>query len=176
MVGPAFRPVTPLQVNLYWRAWAAAKRTLTDSGRKPDDVMRHRIQARAVGRWKSSKKLTNPELDLVLAAFRAISQPADLDAQLALLDQGPTRVGALQQDCIRACMAFIEGNDPQHKRDNCLRYLDAIAQRLTGNPNFYSIEERDMQKVYGIVRRREKQVLRKLERERAEQLGEVEPF
>jgi len=97
--------VTPLQRSLYWRefqaAWLAHASTLQpfNPSTGPDlstkiakDKFRHELHIRALGRDKSSSSFTNADLDRVLAVFRAISQPANLNAQLRQQHQARTRL------------------------------------------------------------------------------------
>lgn len=77
--------MTPRQTQLYWREWAAVRRV--DPG-----ADRHEIQSRAIGRDCSSKVLTNRDLDLVLGAFRAISDPGSLGPQIRAQNQVRARL------------------------------------------------------------------------------------
>jgi len=80
--------MTAAQTKLYWREWAKARRTLISHGYDTSEVNDQRreltIQALGapVGTTVSSKDLTNRQLDKVLGAFRAVSRPADLNAQI----------------------------------------------------------------------------------------------
>lgn len=78
------------QDSLYWREWAAAKKfCLALDLPEPD---RHALHAQALGADKSHKDFTNADLDKVLATFRAISDPANVQAQLRQIDQPRTRL------------------------------------------------------------------------------------
>lgn len=76
--------MSPLQTRLYWREWAAARRA-------DPSADRHALHVVALGSDKSSTAFSNAEFDLVLGAFRAVSRPADLDAQLRQQDQPRAR-------------------------------------------------------------------------------------
>ncbi len=67
--------MTPKQNNLYWREWSAAHK----ADPKAD---RHQLHVEALGHDKSHLDFTNDDFDKVLGAFRAISRPGDLNAQL----------------------------------------------------------------------------------------------
>lgn len=67
--------MTTKQTQLYWREWAAVRRADPQADRRA-------LTVRALGVAKSSKEFTNADLDRVLAAFRAVSRPADVDGQL----------------------------------------------------------------------------------------------
>ena len=82
--------MTRNQQALYWRAWGKARAHLIsrDTARSGDvDAMRHKLHLRALGYDKSMIDLNNHEFDHVLAAFWAVSQPSDLEAQLRQQDQ-----------------------------------------------------------------------------------------
>lgn len=87
--------MTKAQTSLYWREWQAAKKALVvHQGLLPSeaDRERHAIHRAELGRDKSSSAFTNRDLDLVLAAFRALSRPDDLQAQIDAADQPSIRL------------------------------------------------------------------------------------
>ncbi len=103
--------MTSAQTSLYWRLWAKATASagwkgktpaidetrLTDMGRRVVEVaqalqgdgslnaelLRHACHALALGRLRSSKKLTNAELDRVLLVFRLVADGDDIAAVIA---------------------------------------------------------------------------------------------
>ena len=82
--------LTPRQTSLYWREWAKARKMFIDTmGMDPKDADAERMAVHAdeLGSRVSSKQLKNKQLDKVLAAFRAISSPADTDAQINAIEQ-----------------------------------------------------------------------------------------
>lgn len=81
--------MTTAQDKLYWREWAAVKRM---AGDEASENLRHDLHIRALGEDKSHKDFSNAEFDLVLGAFRAVSRPADVDAQLRQLNQRRARL------------------------------------------------------------------------------------
>lgn len=93
--------MTKAQLNLYRREWSAARK----AGRLVE-ADRHRLHVEALGQDKSSLLLSNSEFDQMLAAFRAISQPTNLNAQLAQLDQPRTRLLHRIRDQF-ACLALF---------------------------------------------------------------------
>jgi hypothetical protein len=76
--------MTEKQTRMYWRAWAAVRRADPEADRQA-------LTVQALGRLRSSKDLTNAELDRVLAAFRAVSHPDDVDGQLRPQEQAQAR-------------------------------------------------------------------------------------
>lgn len=79
--------MTPAQQKLYWREWLAAKRAA-----RLEEADRHALHEQTLGTPKSSKDLTNQDLDKILATFRALSHPGDLNSQLRQQNQPRTRL------------------------------------------------------------------------------------
>jgi len=77
--------MTEKQERLYWREWAAVRAAWPEADR-------HELHARALGQDKSHKIFSNGDFDRVLGAFRAISNPTGVDAQLRQLRQVRTRL------------------------------------------------------------------------------------
>lgn len=126
--------MTPAQTNLYFFEWGRVRKHYLAKGIDPKqaDHKRHELHRRALGHDKSSKTFSNPELDKVIAAFRAVYDGGNLDAQLAQLDQPETRRQAMVQRCKAAARSFIAGRDEEHKSENIQRYLDGTADRMFG--------------------------------------------
>jgi len=78
------------QNRLYFREWGRVRTTCQQQGFPVPD--RHDLHVKALGLDKSSKDFTNADLDRVLAEFRAISQPDNLDAQLRQQDMPRRRL------------------------------------------------------------------------------------
>jgi hypothetical protein len=78
------------QNALYWREWSAAKRALMpgrETWTKDEETnRRHELHIQALGEEKSHVDFSNDDFDKVLAAFRAVSRPGDLNAQLHALN------------------------------------------------------------------------------------------
>lgn len=71
--------MTKNQNALYWREWSAVRKASPASDR-------HDLHIQALGDDKSHVDFDNDDFDKVLAAFRAISQPGNLNAQLHALN------------------------------------------------------------------------------------------
>ena len=82
--------MTPSQRALYFREWGRVRTTCQQQGFPVPD--RHGLHVQALGLDKSSKDFTNAYLDRVLAEFRAIRQPDNLDAQLRQQDMPRRRL------------------------------------------------------------------------------------
>ena len=86
--------ITPKQRALYFRLWGQVRRQLRTGGYTPAeaDKVRKEIHEREIGSAKSSNDLSNPELDKIFAAFRAMLPGADLNTQLDAMDQPRKRL------------------------------------------------------------------------------------
>jgi hypothetical protein len=71
--------MTTKQESLYWHEWAAVR---AENPRAD----RHDLHIQALGHDKSHKDFSNKDFDAVLAIFRSISQPDDVNAQLRQID------------------------------------------------------------------------------------------
>jgi len=97
--------MTPPQTLLYWREWAAVRRA------KPDADRDH-LTITALGSRKSSKAFNNSDLDRVLAVFRSISQPGNLNSQMRQIAQPRERLLytiAEHSKCLRLYVEDVEG-------------------------------------------------------------------
>jgi hypothetical protein len=72
--------MTALQNSLYFREWGRVQAVCKQQGFPVPD--RHSLHVKALGQDKSHLVFTNDDFDLVLAEFRALSQPDNLAAQL----------------------------------------------------------------------------------------------
>lgn len=134
--------MTKAQITLYWREWSAVKRRVGDEA---DDELRHGLHVKALGKDVSSRAFTNAQFDKVLGEFRSLSRPADLDAQLAQLNQPRKRqlwkIGYQK----RLLKVFI--SDPQAYVQTILderfrgRRLDELSDQRDG---FHGRSELDM--------------------------------
>lgn len=77
--------MTEKQEKLYWREWTNVRAAWPEADR-------HELHLRALGTDKSHKAFSNLDLDKVLAQFRAVSRPEDLEAQLRQLNQAKRRL------------------------------------------------------------------------------------
>lgn len=125
--------MTPKQTQLYWREWSKAKKAL-ESAMDPSgktrlsaieaEQRRHEIALEACGK-QSTKDFTNKDLDKVLAAFRALSDPANLNAQLAQQEMPRRRMVYGIQDIILGPLTEALGSGAQ-------KYADTVAKAKFG--------------------------------------------
>lgn len=82
--------MTASQNSLYFREWGRVRTTCKEQGFPVPD--RHSLHVKALGQDRSHLDFTNEDFDLVLAEFRALSQPDSLAAQLRQQDQPRRRL------------------------------------------------------------------------------------
>lgn len=146
--------MTPAQTAKYFGEWGRVRDVLKARGQPCGDVERHKLHLKALGVRKSSKDFTNADLDKVLAAFYAITRPADLKAQLQQLDQAQHRHSDLLErarDLAAQCVSKpgLEG-----------RYLDGMSERVFHVAKYHLLDERRLAQLCGILRRRIAQLQR----------------
>jgi hypothetical protein len=134
--------MTAAQTKLYFFEWGQVRKHYLAKGidAKQVDAKRHELHQRALGRARSSKDLSNAELDKVIAVFRAVYDGGNLDAQLAQLDQPENRRLQLIKRCRHAAGSFIEGDDEYEVEKNITAYLDGTADRMFG-VSFVSLDQ-----------------------------------
>jgi len=93
--------MSPKQTQLYWREWAAVRRADPQADRQA-------LTVRALGRARSSKEFSNADLDKVLAVFRAVSRPADVDGQLRQQGQARARREHRIDEVMRCLGVYVE--------------------------------------------------------------------
>lgn len=146
--------MSPLQTSLYFREWGMVRKHYTGQGIDPKqaDAKRHELHRRALGLMKSSKAFTNADLDKVLATFRAITQPDNLEAQLRQVDQPEMRHSALLgrvRDLVGRCQVN-QGNEGI--------YLDGMAQRIFRVTQYHKLDEKQLCQLAGILEKRISQI------------------
>ena len=82
--------MTSAQNSLYFREWGRVRAACKQQGFPLPD--RHSLHVKALGQDKSHLDFTNEDFDLVLAEFRALSQPDNLAAQFRQQDQPRRRL------------------------------------------------------------------------------------
>ncbi len=140
------------QTKKYWWEWGRARTYYIGRGltHEAADQKRHDLHVKALGRDKSSKSLTNPDLDKVIAAFRAVWDGGNLDAQMRQLDQPEARLRALHARIAQLAEACgIEGGEEA---------LGAYLKNFLKGRSWGDLTERDLEKVAGILGRRAKQL------------------
>jgi uncharacterized protein YjiS (DUF1127 family) len=102
---------------LYFREWGFVRKACKAAAVPVPD--RHELHRRALGRDRSSKDFSNEEFDKVLAEFRAISQPASVNAQLRQQRQPRTRL-EFSLDELLACIGLYVADAEAYAAGICL--------------------------------------------------------
>lgn len=155
--------MTPAQTALYFYQWGLARDWFLAQGldSKQVDAKRHALHVKALGRDKSSKDFTNADLDKVIAAFKAVHDGGNLDAQLAQLDQPEKRREMLTSRLMAAGAKFITGESKDHVEWKVIAYAGGIVTKL-GEERRWPIPDLGLlAKVMGIMERRAAQVTNK---------------
>lgn len=157
--------MTAAQTALYFREWGRVRAHLIAKGIDPKqaDHKRHDLHRRALGVDKSSKAFTNADLDKVLAAFRAITRPGDLTAQLRALDQPDQRREACWQKVWEIMEELRLGVDRCRDEDPASEllgirqaYVAGIIRRtVPGKVRWDQLTDREAAQILGIMQRRQ---------------------
>jgi hypothetical protein len=98
------------QIALYWREWGGAVTARKRDGLQAPD--RHEVHVQALGYDRSMKVLTNAEFDKVLGAFRAISQPENLGAQVRQVRMPRVRmIWKLERELCALLRVVLDGDE-----------------------------------------------------------------
>ena len=144
--------MTPFQQKKYWWEWGRCRAYYAGKGHSPTQVeeARHDLHRKALGRDKSSKEFSNADLDKVIAAFRAVWDDANLDAQLRQLDQPEHRLGAA-----RKRIAVLASNcGIKHGEAG----LEAYFANWFRGRRYTALSERELLQLAGILQRRLDQI------------------
>lgn len=120
--------MTKSQHSRYWRDWSKIRKMLVEMGdfSKADaDAERKQIHFRALGSDKSSKDLTNKDLDKIFKAF---------DDYLVLLDGPKKATNEPTGECKRLIWAITQTGLPEP-------YLSTIAFDQFGTPYWRTLPE-----------------------------------
>jgi hypothetical protein len=144
--------VNAAQTRKYWWEWSRAREFYLGRGltHEAADAKRHELHRKALGRDKSSKSFSNADLDKVIAAFRAVWDGGNLDAQLRQIEQPEQRLRELHARIARLAEACgVDGGDEG---------LAAYLKNFLKGRSFAGLGERELQQVAGILERRAKQL------------------
>lgn len=144
--------MTPAQNRKYRWEWSKVRTHLVARGMGAGqcEKERHAIHVRALGKDKSSTRLTNADFDKVIAAFRAAWDAGNLDAQLRQIDQAEKRVDILRTRIARLAeeCGIADGEDG----------LDAYFRDWLKGRTVAGLNERELQQLAGILERRRRQL------------------
>lgn len=127
--------MTKAQNSLYWRTWSKVRKTLIEMGGYSPadaDAERHEIHRQALGADKSSKEITNRDLDAILDHFQSY----------LVLAEGPTTGPARteSQPVKRLIYAIQQTGLPEP-------YLESIARDQFGTSDWRSLDEARLAKL-----------------------------
>lgn len=126
--------------RIYQRAWQHAEAVARRECRAPlPDDLRHGVHVAALGRDKSSKVLTNAELDRVLVAMRLLADPDDMGSMVKW--EHP------EAEERRRRMWWI--------RHRCKpEYVATVCQDMYGTGDFESLDDHQIGGLYATLRHR----------------------
>jgi hypothetical protein len=150
--------MTSAQSMLYFREVGRVRDVLKAKGLPFGDVQRHALHKKALGVAKSSKDFTNADLDKVLAALKAISEPGNLTAQMRAMEQPQLRRLDAQTACLKLLDELGIGRDSTQERTDFIQraYLDGIAKRFTHGAHicFNTLDDRTANAILHTLRMR----------------------
>ncbi|HEY1791530.1 MAG TPA: phage protein GemA/Gp16 family protein [Opitutaceae bacterium] len=144
------------QTGLYWREWALTRDWYRAHGKSASqtDDMRHALHERALGHSKSSKDFTNPDLDKILATFRAVHDGGNLEAQLRAEEQPAMRKQALIANVREVVTGIVD------RPGNENAYLNGLAKRVFRVMTYQELDEAQLTQLRGILFARLAQIRR----------------
>ncbi|MBP8256054.1 MAG: DUF1018 domain-containing protein [Opitutaceae bacterium] len=146
--------MTPAQKNKYWWEWGKVRGHLLAKGLSAAAAAseRHALHVRALGQDKSSAQLTNAEFDRVIAAFRAVWDDANFGAQMRQQEQ-PDGRASMTRARIEALLPSIGVETGRG-----IAYLNGMAARIFGDGQFYHLDDTQLYRLEGILKRRVRQI------------------
>ncbi len=144
--------MNPAQKRLYWWEWGQVRDHLAAKGVSAGQIEkeRHALHVRALGKDKSSTRLTNTELDKVIGVFRATWDGGNLEAQMRQLDQADRRSDMLRARIVQLAeeCGVADGVDG----------IEAYFRNWLKGRSYASLNERELQQLQGILVRRKTQL------------------
>jgi hypothetical protein len=150
------------QTQKYFWEWGQARAWYVAHGKTKveADAMRHELHKKALGADKSTKAFTNGDLDKVMAAFRAIHDGGNLNAQMDAEDQPERRRGKIEARAwilAREIWPLPLDRDAEYARRNKLFFL---ALRICKTP-FEKCSDVQLSKVVGALEAQKRRELAK---------------
>lgn len=163
------------QTSLYFFEWGQVRKHYLKKGIDPKqaDHKRHELHKKALGRDKSSKAFTNADLDKVIAAFRAVSDDGNLNAQLRQIEQPEERRRAHVKRAHAAMRTFLTFETEAQFQQAAENYANGTARNMFG-ARFDELPEAQLAQVMGALVRTAG--VKKKQREHAEVETEAQPF
>ena len=156
--------MTPRQQAMYWAEWGKLRDVLRARGKTSAEIEAHRgaLTVRALGAAKSSKLFTNSDLDRVIAAIKAATQPSDFAAQMRQQNQPDERRAAALARCDAACVAMADRSCGEYQFATAKTragYIAGMSKKLCGKwPE--ACDDVELNKCAGVLEARVKQLER----------------
>ncbi len=100
---------------------------------------RHALHLAALGTDKSSREFSNEDFDRVLAAFRALSDSTNLDAQLRQIAQPRARLLWSLEHIVRPCLTLYVEQPDAYIRAVCQARFAAADYHDLGDPQLHQL-------------------------------------
>lgn len=156
----------------YWSRWQRCAAVYAKQGltREQIEAKRRTVTEKALGYAKSMsdwKRWKNAEVDQVFAAFAAIYDDANLDAQLDAIDQPKNRFLRVLDEC-RALVATLKDQHPDSPDYSYVvdNYLNALTKRICYKAADLCTDAQ-LQRVKGVLNQQIAREEKKLQREEA---------
>ena len=149
--------MTPRQRNKYFALFNKVRSHWLKTGSLTSvetDKRRHALHLKALGKDKSSKALTNTDLDKIYAVFEAEIDPGNFKAQMAAQESPDNRRRAMIGRCAEAMLLVITETDRRDIDDARESYLGGIANNVCGSRHWPPIDTETLRKVMGIAERK----------------------
>lgn len=146
--------MTPAQKNKYWWEWGKVRQHLLAKGATADAAaaQRHALHVKALGHDKSSATFTNGDFDRVIATFRAVWDDANFSAQMRQQEQPGERATMTRA----RIMALLPPIGVQCGRET--NYLNGMAAKIFANGQFHHLDDAQLYRLEGILKRRVRQL------------------
>jgi len=155
---------------MYWSLLSRLRDVRKAQGLGWTDSDRHAFHKKVLGVMKSSKALTNGDLDKIKAAILAIVEPDNLVNQLRALDQPELRRAEAQVKAMEICEELQIGNryayDEHDLHSRRLAYLDGLVVKIyPAKKWWHQLDDKEANVVLGIMQRRMFAVRRRRQKE-----------
>lgn len=165
----------------YWSRWQRCAAIFRAQGRTSAEIeeKRRAITEKALGYAKSMsawKTWKNAEVDKVFAAFAAIYDGGNLDAQLDAIDQPDLRRSRVLSECLALAGSIKDQHPDAPDYDYVVwNYLNALARRICGK-KAEECTDAQLHKLKGILQLQCNRLGRDLQKAEAQEANKDEPF
>ncbi len=155
---------------MYWSLIGRLRDVRKAQGRPWSESDRHAFHKQVLGVMKSSKDLTNGDLDKIKAAVLAIVEPDNLVNQLRALDQPELRRDAARVKIMAICADLRIGDkwafDEHDLHNRRLAYVDGLVVKIIKTKKWWhQLDDKEANILLGVMQRRMFAVARKRQKE-----------